>query len=78
MNPDLELALEMAKAADIVAMSKFRSLELSVETKPDFTPVTEVDRAIETAIRETLARHRPEDGVIGEEYPNTNVQDIIF
>ena len=74
MNSDLELALEMAKAADILAMSKFRSLELSVETKPDFTPVTEVDRAIETAIRETLARRRPEDGVIGEEFPNTNVQ----
>lgn len=74
MNPDLELALEMAKAADILAMSKFRSLDLSIETKPDFTPVTEVDRAIETAIRETLAQRRPDDGVIGEEFPNTNVQ----
>lgn len=74
MNPDLELALKMAKSADVLAMSKFRALDLSVETKPDFTPVTEVDRAIETAIRETLAEQRPTDGVIGEEFPNTNIQ----
>lgn len=74
MNPDLELALEMAKAADILALSRFRALDLSVETKPDFTPVTEVDRAIETVIRQTLAQQRPSDGVIGEEFPNTNVQ----
>jgi histidinol-phosphatase len=74
MNPDLELALEMAKAADALAMSRYRALDLSVETKPDFTPVTEVDRAIETLIRETLAQHRATDGVIGEEFPNTNDQ----
>ena len=74
MNPDLELALKMAKSADDLAMSKFRALDLSIETKPDFTPVTEVDRAIETAIRETLAEQRPTDGVIGEEFPNTNIQ----
>lgn len=72
MNSDLELALEMAAVADQLAMSRYRALDLSIETKPDFTPVTEADRAVETKLRELLASRRPDDGVIGEEFPNTN------
>jgi histidinol-phosphatase len=72
MNSDLELALEMADVADQLSMSRYRALDLSVETKPDFTPVTEADRAVETSLRERLASKRPSDGVIGEEFPNTN------
>jgi histidinol-phosphatase len=72
MNSDLELALEMAAVADQLAMSRYRALDLSIETKPDFTPVTEADRAVETKLRELLGRNRPADGVIGEEFPNTN------
>ena len=72
MNSDLELALKMADVADQLSMSRYRALDLSVETKPDFTPVTEADRAVETAIRDLLASNRSGDGVIGEEFPNTN------
>jgi histidinol-phosphatase len=72
MNSDLELALEMADVADQLSMSRYRALDLNVETKPDFTPVTEADRAVETSLRERLASKRPSDGVIGEEFPNTN------
>ena len=39
-----------------------------VETKPDLTPVTEADRAVERALRERLAAARPRTAVIGEEY----------
>ena len=39
-----------------------------VETKPDLTPVTEADRAVEQALRERLASRRPGDAVLGEEY----------
>jgi histidinol-phosphatase len=53
-------------------MSRYRALDLSIETKPDFTPVTEADRAVETKLRELLDSNRPADGVIGEEFPNTN------
>ena len=62
----------MADVADDLSMSRYRALDLSIETKPDFTPVTEADRAVEVALRELLAIKRPVDGVIGEEFPNTN------
>ncbi|MGH2936466.1 MAG: inositol monophosphatase family protein, partial [Gaiellaceae bacterium] len=36
-------------------------------TKPDATPVTDADRAVERALRELVARERPGEGVNGEE-----------
>jgi histidinol-phosphatase len=42
-----------------------------VESKPDLTPVTEADRGAEKMIRERLARDRPDDAVVGEEYGET-------
>jgi histidinol phosphatase-like enzyme (inositol monophosphatase family) len=36
--------------------------------KHDFDPVTEADKGAERAIREILARERPADGVLGEEF----------
>ena len=65
---DLVLALRLADLADHMAMASFRSLDLVVETKPDLTPVSDADRAVERAIRHELARHRPGDSVLGEEY----------
>lgn len=68
MSPDLALALELADAADAIALGRFRASDLVVETKPDLTPVTEADRAVEEVIRARLAAERPGDGVLGEEY----------
>jgi histidinol-phosphatase len=68
MNPDLGFALELADLADSLSLPRFRATDLSVETKPDMTPVTEVDRSVEQALRERIARDRPEDGVVGEEF----------
>ena len=65
---DLALALQLADAADAITMDRFQSADLVVETKPDLTPVSDADRAVETAIRELLAAHRPDDAVHGEEY----------
>lgn len=48
-------------------MAHFRATDLVVETKPDMTPVTEADRAVERAVRERLARDRPDDAILGEE-----------
>ena len=67
MSPDLSLALSLADEADAISLGRFRASDLLVETKPDLTPVTEADRAVETAIRERLALERPADGILGEE-----------
>ncbi len=66
MSPDLELAHRLADAADSISVPRFRS-DLAVETKPDLTPVTEVDRAVEAELRRMLAGERPDDAVLGEE-----------
>ena len=67
MGPDLSLALALADEADAISLGRFRANDLLVETKPDLTPVTEADRAVEAAIRTALARERPHDAVLGEE-----------
>jgi histidinol-phosphatase len=66
VSPDLELALELADTADAISLPRFRS-GLAVETKPDLTPVTEADRAVEAELRRLLATQRPDDAVLGEE-----------
>jgi histidinol-phosphatase len=68
VSPDLSLALELADLADDIALSRFRSRNLLIETKSDLSPVTEADTAVEQAIRARLAADRPGDGVLGEEY----------
>jgi histidinol-phosphatase len=67
MGPDLELALRLADAADELSLARFRALDLRVDTKPDLTPVTEADKAIERRLRELLAAERPDDAIVGEE-----------
>ncbi|KPC81164.1 histidinol phosphatase, partial [Streptomyces sp. NRRL F-6602] len=58
----------LADAADATTMERFKALDLKVETKPDLTPVTEADKAAEELIRGHLARARPRDAILGEEY----------
>jgi histidinol-phosphatase len=66
-HPDLELALELADVADGISLPRFRATDLVVETKPDRTPVTEADKAVEVALRDVLAGERPGHAVLGEE-----------
>ena len=65
---DLALAHRMADAADAIAMGRFLSLDLVVETKPDLTPVSDADRDVEEALRAIVTDQCPGDSVIGEEY----------
>jgi histidinol-phosphatase len=65
---DMSLAHVLADTADSMAMSRFRSNDLRVSSKPDLTPVTDADTAIEEALRRTIGRARPRDGVLGEEF----------
>ena len=70
MTPDLALALRLADAADSISLAHFRS-GLAIETKPDLTPVTEADRAVEAELRRILAEERPRDAILGEEHGAT-------
>lgn len=67
-DDDLRLAHILADAADAATMERFKALDLKVETKPDMTPVSEADKHAEELIRGQLARARPRDAVLGEEY----------
>ncbi len=54
--------------ADVLTLARFRRSDLVVSTKPDLTPVTDADRAVEQALRAAIAGARPEHGVVGEEF----------
>jgi histidinol-phosphatase len=67
-SDDLALAHLLADTADSISMARFRADDLKVESKPDLTPVSDADTAVEQALRATLARARPRDSVLGEEF----------
>jgi histidinol-phosphatase len=67
VSADLDFALSLADDADALSLPRFRAIDLRVETKPDLTPVTDADKAVERALRERIARERSGEGVLGEE-----------
>jgi len=71
VSPDLDLALRLADAADAITMARFLALDLDVSAKPDLTPVSDADLAVEKALRDQLALERPDDAVLGEEHGTT-------
>ncbi|MFM1917819.1 MAG: hypothetical protein RJB01_1334, partial [Actinomycetota bacterium] len=68
MSADAELALRLADYADDISLARYRAHDLQVETKPDLTPVSDADKAVETALRNHLQQTRPGDAVVGEEF----------
>ncbi|TCN57049.1 histidinol-phosphatase [Rhodococcus sp. SMB37] len=65
---DLDLALRLADAADALTRDRFGALDLRVDDKPDLTPVSDADLAVERLIRSTFASERPGDAILGEEF----------
>jgi histidinol-phosphatase len=63
---ELAFGHELADEASRIALSFFRGT-FDVMTKPDRSPVTEADLAIEKTIREAVRDRFPGDGVLGEE-----------
>ena len=68
---DLRLAHVLADDADSLTTARFKALDLHVMSKPDLTPVTDADEAVEESIRRTLSRVRSRDAVTGEEQGST-------
>src|ERR1700688_2614312 len=68
VTEDLALAIELADVADGISMERFRAHDLKIDSKPDLSPVTEADRAIETYARDRIGVERPDHAIIGEEF----------
>jgi len=67
----IKLAHAVADVARVETLKYFRISSLTVESKEDilFDPVTIADRRAEKAMRELIELNRPNDGILGEEYP---------
>jgi histidinol-phosphatase len=59
-------ALALCDEADLISMASFRR-DLRIDTKPDRSFVTDVDRAIERMVRQHLRAAYPDCGIVGEE-----------
>ena len=70
LNDLAATAHELADAARKATLLHFRQPGLSADTKETtrFDPVTVADRLSEQNMREILARRRPEDSILGEEF----------
>ena len=85
MTPDprflaeaLAVAQRAADAAEGEVMPRWRARDFAVETKADATPVTEVDRAAEEAIRRVLRAAYPRHGMFGEEAGREGGGDFLW
>jgi histidinol phosphatase-like enzyme (inositol monophosphatase family) len=74
LDDDLAFANRLADAAWSVIRPHFRALggiDNKAATGAAYDPVTEADRAAEQAMRDLIARERPQHGVTGEEFGET-------
>ncbi|HSQ42702.1 MAG TPA: inositol monophosphatase family protein [Fibrobacteraceae bacterium] len=69
----LTIALKATEIARIEILRHFGQ-KISVDWKPDRTPVTIADRNTEELVRHWLGQETPEFGLIGEEFGRTNPQ----
>jgi histidinol-phosphatase len=63
----LEVAIDAARSAGAYTLGHFNT-SVSVEMKPDHTPVTAADRGSEQRLRERIERAFPRHGILGEEF----------
>ncbi len=67
----LDFAVEVVQEAGKLTLRWFGTADLDVERKGDGTPVTAADRAAERLVRERIGARFPDDGVLGEEEPES-------
>jgi histidinol phosphatase-like enzyme (inositol monophosphatase family) len=70
-EPELDVARRAVERAGKLTLEHYGAASLAVEYKADASPVTVADRGAETLIRAELAAAFPDDGVAGEEFPET-------
>ena len=69
----VEVAMAACDEADAISLASFRRV-LRIEAKADASFVTEVDTAVERAIRERITACFPDHGLVGEEYGESAAQ----
>ena len=74
-SAELAFALTLADRADAISLSRYQALDLEITTKPDNSPVTDADKAVERAIIDAIAAQYPTDGVVGEEFGTSGSKD---
>lgn len=73
-----EARFERFRAAELLAriagqnVSAWHRRSFTVDYKEDATPVTDADRDTEKLMRELLSQWYPDDGIVGEEFGNTD------
>ncbi len=65
----LHAVAEVARLAGDIALCHYRK-RVTVETKIDGSPVTVADRSAENAARQWIEKRFPDDGLLGEEFPD--------
>ena len=74
-SAELAFALTLVDHADAISLSRYQALDLVITTKPDNSPVTDADKAVERAIIDAIAAQYPTDGVVGEEFGTSGSKD---
>lgn len=73
MQKYLTIALKAASLAQEIIMSAYVKNQFQITIKSDQTPVTEVDIAVEKAIKTLITREYPDHGFYGEEEGQQNI-----
>jgi len=68
----MELAIQMADAAQAVALGHFRS-DIQIDQKSDNSPVTIADKEAERVMRTLIGDRFPDHGILGEEHGGDNL-----
>ncbi len=75
---EMDFAREMAANAGRIMKKYFRSEEIDTEWKADHTPLTIADKKINNLLIESVERHYPDHGVIGEEGSYMEERDMVW
>lgn len=78
LKKDLSLAQRLADLADQITMDRFQARDLIVTTKPDMSPVSDADQAVERALRAEIEKTNPQDAVLGEEYGTSGTSQRLW
>lgn len=72
VNAFRDFAVELTESA--VSSARVGRAGLDVEIKPDGSPVSNVDKSVEQALRDKIQARFPDHGILGEEFGWTNPQ----